>query len=704
MTGRTETGLLHALARRHGIQTAYGDVRGQRAFATVDTLRALLGALGVPAGSPAECADSWREAELSQSARLAEEVVVAWDGVLRELELGGAAPSGEAAPDVYLVLEDGSEVRVDVTPLQRAPGSAAGRVRPARRYQLHPEVALPPGYHTLVCRHAGRESTSLLLSAPTRCYNGEQAGGGSWGLFAPLYALRGDADFGAGSYTELRELACGTARVGGDLVGTLPLLPCYFEPGREPSPYLPVSRLLWSEFYIDVAHLPRAEWTAVAAQVLSDATVAEQRAALRRSSRVDYVQTRLLKETVLRHVFDRVSAQDAFRASLESFCLAHPHAAGYAAFRATRDGLGRPWREWSDRAGAGAPDVGRRADGGVHFRAFQQWLAHEQMTECVARAAADGVGLYLDLPVGVHPEGYDAWRYGDAFVAGVSTGAPPDIVFTTGQKWGSPPIHPAAIRRRHYDYVRQYLSHHMQVARTLRIDHVMGLHRIFCIPEGAEAAAGAYLRYRPEEWYAILSIESHRHRTVLVGEDLGLVPGEVRRSMSRHGLHRMFVLYYELDGIAAGRPPALPRRCLASLNTHDMPTFASMWQGLDIGQHTDVGIVKPCEAPALMRSRVKAIQALARLLRTVCPEVNDDQCLEDMLRCTLRWLGATRARYVVVSIEDLWQETVQQNIPGVGEAYPSWRHRMTMTLADAWRSRPVQATLAALRHARRAGR
>jgi 4-alpha-glucanotransferase len=238
----------------------------------------------------------------------------------------------------------------------------------------------------------------------------------------------------------------------------------------------------------------------------------------------------------------------------------------------------------------------------------------------------------------------------------------------------------------------------MQAARILRVDHVMGLHRIYCIPERAEAAAGAYLRYRPEEWYAILSIESHRHKTVLVGEDLGLVPGAVRRAMARHRLNRMFVLYYEMDGIAAGRTPEPSAKCLASLNTHDMPPFASMWKALDICEHERIGIVKPEQVAAAVKARRKVVRAFSKLISASCPEAAAGG-LEDVLRCTLGWLGAGRARYVMVNVEDLWLETGQQNVPGVGAAYPGWRQRTAVTLEQMWRDPRLERALELLRTA-----
>jgi len=696
MTKRTEAARLRALARLHGIQTSYSDLQGRRVPTPEPTLRALLAALGVPAESEADCKESWDVALQRQTHRPIDDVVVAWDGVLAHVDV--TLPGAEASlPEVHLTLEDGTAMAVDVRNCRLEPlGSAGMGPCEVRRMRLQTALRLPAGYHRLVCSSGGSSSSSLLLSAPVRCYGGEAGDGRSWGLFAPLYALRSDTDCGAGSYSELKEFCYYIAHLGGSLTGTLPLLPCRYETGGEPSPYLPLTRLLWSEFYIDIDRIPFLDDWPEAMDVLNTEELAQLRAALRQAPLIDYVGVQRLKRTALRAIYQRLSSNSTLQSSVDEFLSSRPHAARFAAFCTIRDRLQVPWHEWPLPARDGDLTLCDVED--KRFHEFEQWLAHEQMAGCVAAAGAEGVGLYLDLPVGVHPEGFDTWEFRDSFVSRAATGAPPDSVFTNGQKWGSPPLHPVTIREHHYEYVRKYLEHHMRAARMLRIDHVMGLHRIFCIPEGADPAMGAYLRYRPEEWYAILSIESHRHKTILVGEDLGLVPREVRRSMAHHGLSRMFVLYYEMDGIAAGRIPAIPANCLASLNTHDMPPFASMWQGLDIGQHERVGVVKPEQAPAARKVRRGAVQALLGILRTVCPDAVDARDLDVVLRCTLGWLGASRARYVMVNFEDLWHETAQQNIPGVGAAHPSWRQRVACTLEEIWQSPRIERTLEMLQH------
>ena len=357
------------------------------------------------------------------------------------------------------------------------------------------------------------------------------------------------------------------------------------------------------------------------------------------------------------------------------------------------------WQEWPKKARDGDLTGALSNEGAVDYHEFVQWLADSQMNETVSSAQSRGVGLYLDLPVGVHPNGYDTWHERDSFVPGVATGAPPDSVFTNGQRWGSPPLHPEAIRQSGYDYVRRYLQHHMRAAQVLRVDHVMGMHHIFSIPDGFPPDKGTYLRYRPEEMYAVLSLESHRNRTIVIGEDLGTVPQEVRRSMASHGLNRMFVLYYEMDGLAGGRAPSIPANCMASINTHDMPTFNAMWRCVDIRKQAEVGVLSHDAIPSTQRRRTRAKQKLLGVLKAVCPWLEATEDPHAVLGCVLRWLGQSRARFVMVNVEDLWLETEQQNIPGVGDRHPSWRNKAARKLEGLPHDVQVKSGLGALREA-----
>jgi 4-alpha-glucanotransferase len=305
----------------------------------------------------------------------------------------------------------------------------------------------------------------------------------------------------------------------------------------------------------------------------------------------------------------------------------------------------------------------------------------QQMRAVSDDARRGGLGLYLDFPLGVSPQGYDAWRYAEHFAKNVSVGSPPDSFFTKGQNWGFPPLDPDAIRARHHSYFRACVRRQLEHAGVLRIDHVMGLHRLFWIPNGGEAKDGVYVRYPADELYAALLIEANRTGSVIVGEDLGTVPEYVPDIMRKHGIRRMYVVQYEIKPEGdepIGKPSA---QSIASINTHDMPTFAGFWGGKDIDDRVDQELLDDSGAAQERETRARMRNALTTYLkaRTLLPgEAKDTGAV---LEALLRFLGRSEAEMVLVNIEDLWLEEEPQNVPGVPDR--SWRQRLRLPLEQA---------------------
>jgi 4-alpha-glucanotransferase len=261
-------------------------------------------------------------------------------------------------------------------------------------------------------------------------------------------------------------------------------------------------------------------------------------------------------------------------------------------------------------------------------------------------------------------------------------------VFTNGQNWGFPPLHPEAIRTQHYRYCIAYLQHQLRHTGLLRIDHVMGLHRLFWVPKGYEARHGVYVQYAAEELYAILSLESHRHQVRLVGENLGTVPAYVNTAMARHRLRQMYVLQYELTPTVPQALRAVPAQVVASLNTHDMSPFAAYWQGLDIADRQAQGLVNARQARQQQRQRQHLLQALQDFLQRHgwLPETPTSE-VSAVLRACLGWLSASPAEVVLINLEDLWLETQPQNFPGTHEERPNWQAKARYSL-DTLRTMP----------------
>jgi 4-alpha-glucanotransferase len=281
-------------------------------------------------------------------------------------------------------------------------------------------------------------------------------------------------------------------------------------------------------------------------------------------------------------------------------------------------------------------------------------------------------------------------------------GAPPDAVFTKGQNWGFPPLHPEAMRAQGYRYWLAYLRHQLKHTGLLRIDHVMGLHRLFWVPKGLEPRQGVYVRYPAEELYAMLNLESHRHQVIIVGENLGTVPAYVNTAMARHRLHRMYVVQYEL----APRPdrvlPVVPADTVASLNTHDMPPFAAYGQGLDIDDRQQQGLIDAADARRERRHRRALLAALQRFLQSqnlVAPNAD----MQALCSACVALLGASPAQVVLLNLEDLWLETQPQNFPGTGGERPNWQRKARYNLEAFCHMPQVLALLRSMNHLRKRG-
>jgi 4-alpha-glucanotransferase len=581
-----------------------------------------------------------------------------------------------------LTLEDGSpwpfsHASLTAVPPQRV--EVGGRFLSRRTVPL---TGLPLGYHRLEARSAGRSGSAVVISAPRTCV---RLDGRPWGAFLPLYAVRSRRNWGCGDLTDLAELRGWVESLGGALVGTLPLLAS--DPS-EASPYSPLSRLFWNELFVDVEAVPELDGSPTARELMATPGFRREVEGLRRTRLVDYRAASALKRSVLEHLsrsfFD--DAPSERRKRFDAFVRSRPHLREYATFRAAAAHHGAGWTGWPRRERAGKIPPGSIQPGEVRYHQYAQWVAEEQIAAATTRRR----GLLLDLPVGVKADGFDTWRFRYAFALGARAGAPPDAFFSKGQDWGFPPPHPEGIRSDGYAYLRAALGHHLRHAGALRIDHVMGLHRLYWVPPGMDATSGVYIRYRPEEWYAVVALESHRARAAIAGEDLGTVPPVVHGEMDRHGVMRSNVL--QLEALTKDRPLPDPHPLsVASLNTHDLPTFAAFWQGTDIDDRLAQGLIDAREARKERRSRSRLRTDVSAALRQ--RGLLKGRGTEAVLNATLRHLARSRARMVVVSLEDLWLEPEPQNRPGTGPEQPNWRRKAARTLESLRMDRGIAGTL-----------
>ena len=673
---------LHALADANGINLSYYDVTGQLRQASADALVRILQTLGVPLTGPGEAADALRAHRQAEAQRVIEPVVLAWDAKHPDLTFRlPAKTAGSFA--CRLALESGGAMNWSC-PLDALPVVSQAEIEgfsyTTRRLTLPGNLSL--GYHQLELEVAGQLAKGLILAAPERAYEAPSQVAGTWGVFAPLYAIHSQKSWGSGDLGDLERLADWTKEMGGGMVATLPLLAAFLDEPFEPGPYSPASRLFWNEFYLDIERIPELERCPKAKALMASAAFVKERNELRALTSVDYQRLMRLKRQVLEEIVAVFFASPSPR--LESFnryLKKNPRLEDYARFRAVVDRRRESWTKWPERLRNGTIEAGDFDLAACRYHQYVQWLANEQLRDVAGKARSMGPGFYLDLPLGVNPDSYDVWREKEAFASGVAAGAPPDPFFATGQNWGFAPLHPERIRTQGYRYVSSYIRHHLGLAGILRIDHMMGLHRLFWIPKGMEARDGVYVKYHSEEFYAAFTLESHRHKSMLVGEDLGTVPPEVPPAMARHNVHRMYVLQYSLQPWADNAMQPVFQGCIASPNTHDMPPFAAFWRGLDIEDRIELGILDRNSANDEHRQRQALLGSLVQYLRNqgkLGHEFNE----MDVLRACLVQMCSGPSFVVLATLEDFWAETLPQNVPGTWKERNNWRRKAAYSLEE----------------------
>jgi 4-alpha-glucanotransferase len=680
---KTKARGLTELARLFGIELTYEGMGGEKRRADPEALALVLRSLGAEL-------DDERDTRHALQARRAEldllgiqPVIVAWDGALPHVRVRLA--HGESDRAAIEIRTESGEV---ITHACRAePVNARPRAGWAATHTLRFGRRLPLGYHQLQVETSGATFTSLIIAAPRHAHMPPDVR--AWGVFAPLYATGSDACWGAGDYRDLARLARWVGDIGGSFVSTLPLLATFLDTPFEPSPYSPASRLFWSDFFIDVTAVPG--WTA------HDPDIAAEIAECRRGAVVDYRRIAALKRREIERALAASAEDAAVQDGMQQYLAARPHLADYARFRAAGDRLRDGWHAWPERMRSGDIREGDFAREDFDYHVFAQWQADRQLGAISSARFGGAASLYLDMPLGVNSAGYDVWRFRDLFADGVAAGAPPDPLFTGGQNWGFQPLNPRTLRASGYSYLIETLRHHFRHAPMLRLDHVMSLYRLFWIPHGIEAKRGVYVRYAEDELFAILTLESARHQAVVIGEDLGTVPPAVRRAMDSHHVHRMHVLQYEAspDREPAVEPPAEP--VVASLNTHDMPLFAGFWNGAEIDDQLDLGLIDQGEHDRAMQHRARLRLSLSRSVGAggeIEPALVRQRLLER--------LAASPARYVLVTLEDLWLEDRPQNVPGTSAERVNWQRRATRSLDDIIEDAATRRMLNAIGERRRA--
>jgi 4-alpha-glucanotransferase len=533
------------------------------------------------------------------------------------------------------------------------------------------------GIHALTVTDAdGICDTINVLSVPQKAFEGDFDR--VWILAVQLYGVRSSRNWGMGDFTDLAWLTRWAAETGAAGVGVNPLHVLFDDEPEQCSPYSPSSRLFLNPLYIDVTGLP--EWD-VAFAVEHEAAIA----ALQRAEIVDYSGIAHLKHEALRRAFTAFKLKTTLkrRTALEDFRSKSPQLFRFSCFEALRRKFGRPWWEWPERwrspSDAALEELrqGPEADD-IHFVEFQQWCADQQLKSCrdLARDLKLPVGLYLDIAVGVACDGFDAWNEQIAISRNLSVGAPPDLLNTGGQDWGLAGFTASGLERTSYKPYQDMLESAMRYAGAVRIDHVLGLNRLYLVPRGYLPSEGAYVQMPLEALLAVTALESVRNRCVVVGEDLGTVPDGFRERLSDWGIWSYRVMMFERDQYGSFHPPHYyPQDSLVTFNTHDLATYRGWQSAYDIDAKNSLGM-DPGETP---ESRAHAHAMLERALGEA--DLNDAS-----FASVLQYLSRTRCRILAISAEDILDVLDQPNIPGTIKENPNWRRRLPVNLEDWYRS------------------
>lgn len=650
MTGADDS--LRSLARAYGVHLSFHDLQGTEHAAVPDTLRALLGGMGVAAETPAMVAEALAETRARHDeAHLPPEILT---------RAGAALRLPVAAPCDWLLLDEaGAEVQ-------------------SGRAEDHIEMApMEVGYFILHAAAPDRHTESLVLSMPDQApgvsvLTGRAKG---WGVCGALYGLRSAHNGGLGSYGDLPAALKGLAASGAQFLGLNPIHALGWAADEMISPYSPTHRGFFSTDHI----APRAGLGPTPADAL-----------------IDYDGFRRRHRGALKAEFAKFGTAIApERKAFQQFRAAGGAALDtFAQFEALSTHHGEDFRQWPANLRKPGPDAARAAAEDVAFHQWLQWRAETQIdaAQDTALEAGMGFGLYLDLAVGARPGGAEAWMHRDTIARGVTIGAPPDHLNPEGQSWNLAAHAPARLRAAHYRPLRAMLRKLMAKAGILRVDHALGLLRSFWIPD--DGSPGGYVSQPFESLLAVIAIEAARANCLVVGEDLGLVPDGFRETLNCAGLLSYAVWQYETaeDGRLCD-PSDLRPFALACFGTHDTPTLRGFWYGQDIAWWQRMGWLSGGQARARHDERARQRAGLRDLCEL--PPLASARTIAETVQARL---CTAPSALVALQLDDLLGCLDAQNLPGTVSEHPNWRRRLPITveqLGDALPASRIQAFMPA---------
>ncbi|HET9682486.1 MAG TPA: 4-alpha-glucanotransferase [Gemmatimonadaceae bacterium] len=699
-----ERPMLRALADRKRIQASYVDQTGEKLRQTSDETRVrLLAAMGIDASTEERAREALRTLRRAERRQLIDPVRVVRQKSRRLSRVAVRLPTidaDEARWTLELRTEEGVSVRWSGT-------AQGGR---SHRVDLELPVVPPLGYHDLTITVEGggrrRSGTQRLIVVPSRCMAPELRlrGRRGFGITANLYTVRSHANWGAGDLGDLVTLSEWLGHQGGAFVGVNPLHALRNE-GYDVSPYSPISRLFRNPLYLRVDDIPELAHDEKARAMIAAPHLQHELGELRAANMLDYGRVMALRAPVLEQlhrtfeVHELAEHTERGRAYESYVAREDPQLTQFATFMAIAEQEGPDARTWPEPLrDPRSPEVARRREALMHRVGYHTWLQFEldrQLGNAAHHAAEAGLalGLYQDLAVGSAPSGSDVWANPGLFRQGATVGAPPDMYSEEGQNWGLPAMDPFVLRETRYDYWIRLLRSGFRHTGALRIDHALGLFRMFWVPLGESARTGAYVTSFSEELFGIMALESMRHGAIVVGEDLGTVPPQVPRVLERWGVLGSKVVVFEGDFFTRRfrAANAYPRLALTTVNTHDLPPIVGWMRERDVTLRSELGdLSDEHQLGAARAARAADRGGVIELLieEGLLPRSAHEQLEpEALVRAVHAFVRRTPAALVGLSLDDLALESEPVNIPGVWQdRYASWSRRMRVPLEELLQS------------------
>jgi 4-alpha-glucanotransferase len=585
-------------------------------------------------------------------------------------------------------------------------------------------IELPLGYHELIFTGPQGELRQRVIGVPDQCYLPEplqqkqqqnlQQHQRVWGIALQLYTLRSTRNWGVGDFTDLIRFSEQAAAFGVEVIGLNPLHALYPANPAHISPYSPSHREYLNWIYIDPQAVPEFTGCEAAHTLVASTSFQRQLATTRATEKVDYVAVAALKRPVLEALFTHFlrAASPLRQQAFTDYQRAngadlHRHAL-FDALQESFATQAEPlfsWQQWPQALqnpdSASCQQFARERAERVQFFCWLQWLAETQLAAAQQRCRQLGmrIGLYRDLAVGADRGGSEIWSAPDQFCQDISVGAPPDAVAVQGQNWGLPPFHPDALRNDGYRRFAALLRANMRHCGALRIDHVMALFRLWWIPSGGTGTDGAYVHYPLADLAGIVALESQRQRCLVIGEDLGTVPEEIRRVMHETQMLSYRILMFEQHADRLKAPEEYPTLALATISTHDMPTLPGFWECEDIKLRDRLGLYDSHEQTQQQYAqrhgdKQKLLQALnSKGLYPEYPAQLSDFDDRIVLGAHV-YLASSGAGIMMCQPEDWFGERHQVNLPGTSTENPNWQRKLNISIEEMF-ERPFARELAA---------